>query len=325
MDLTSVEKLKTLIRIAAFRFVDLEQKAPNFAVGIGLTDDPDEYQLAIRLTKESDRKKIEEHFGDLWKSADVDIRVIGPVVAQPSEMDATTPIGEELAIGMSISHFDAEEAGTLGFFAERRGVRGFVSCNHVVARVDAFHFGDEILSPAKSHGGVSPKDVAGTIEKVATLRHFFRKRADAAFVKASPKRFPKIPGRVPDGRLRNERIFIRHHQPVIKVGQATGRREGRVVTRDMDRFVIEYPSKRFEGPLKAMFDNVYEIESTKEAGVMKNFCQPGDSGSLVYTPNLEPVGLLFTRADIGGPEKTGLGYMNLFSGVLNALDATMLV
>ncbi|HWW61249.1 MAG TPA: hypothetical protein VN181_07775 [Thermoanaerobaculia bacterium] len=326
MDLISVEKLKSRTNLLAFQFVDLQQEVPNFAVGVGMTDDPNEFQLAIRLTKESDRERVEARFGELWQNADVEIRVVGTIVAQPSEDAPMTANDEELAIGMSISHIEGE-AGTLGFFAERHGVRGFVSCNHVVARVDAFQRGDEILSPAKKHGGVSPKDLAGTIEKVATLRHFFRKRADAAFVRASPHRFPTIPGRVPDGRLRNDLVFIERSMPVIKVGQTTGRREGRVRTRNMDRFVVEYPSTQFNRPLKAMFDDVYEIETTEKDGdgEFKTFCQDGDSGAVVYTPSLQPVGLLFSRSSADGPDNTGFGYMNLLSGVLNALDARLIV
>jgi hypothetical protein len=328
MDLASIEKLKRDVHVAAVRYVDVEQTVPNFAFGIGMTDDLDEFSLAVRLTNPEDLQKVEERFGEIWQNADVDIEVIGVAVAQPTKQQPVTPTDGELAIGMSISHADNGGAGTLGFFAERRGVRGFISCNHVVARVDAFRFGDEILSPAVRHGGISPKDVAGHIQKVATLRHFFRKRADAAFVKAVPNRFPQVPGRLPDGRLRDDRTFIHHLMPVVKHGQATGRREGRVRTRNIDRFIVDYPSTRMNSPLKVMFDDVYEIETTQknQAGTeFQTFCQDGDSGSLVYTPDLQPVGLLFSRTSTNGPDNTGFGYMNLLSGVLNALDARLLV
>ena len=257
------------------------------------------------------------------KAEDLDLRVIGRIKVTPPIPTVQTP-ADKLSIGASISRRDGR-AGTLGFFAYRNGDRGFVSCNHVIAKVDEYAIDDEIISPADSDRGTSPQNLAGKLRRVARLTGGrFKKSADCAFARVDSDRWPDHPGSLgPDGSLSADWARIRRGLPVVKVGRSTGRRTGRIRTSWIDWFQVDY------GHVTVRFDDVFEIEATEdENNQLQTFSDPGDSGSLVrtrYGDIKHPVGLLFTESAIGGPNDTGFSYANPIGRVTHLLGVRMAV
>ncbi len=331
MNIRRVLSLKKRIASAAGLFArDPSDGVLRFAIGVGLTDTPDDYRLALRAKTVEDETLIVQRFSQYWEGEDkdVDLQVIGHIRIGPSdEVEEEPKAKRELAIGDSISHFDGG-AGTLGFFAERTGVRGFVSCNHVIARVDDFGQGDPVISPPKKDGGTVQNDIAGSMAFAVSLHGAGRKQVDCAFAEAAEGRFPANPsGLGADGDLTLGTIVLRSRLPVIKQGRH-GRTEGRVSTRKLEPLDAEYAVNTPQGVqvLTVPFYDVIEIESTTKLGSeFGAFCLTGDSGSLVYTTKNEPVGLLFYKANTGGPDNSGYGYMGSLLRVLKALDAKLLL
>ncbi|HWW61251.1 MAG TPA: hypothetical protein VN181_07785 [Thermoanaerobaculia bacterium] len=297
-----------------------DEDDPSFAIGIGLTEKDDDYVLAIRVETEADKSRVIGRYEKLWfdKRIEADVRVIGRERLRLADDRRQEVAGQPLAIGASVSHFK-ELSGTLGFFAKRKGVKGFVSCNHVIALEDGAKDGDPILSPGTSDNGTDPDDHAGKLVFAASLHGGGRKIADCAFAEADPARLPtntRILGR--DGNLINRQVFIRRRLRVIKIGRSSHRTEGRITAGNLDHFAADFAT------LSVKFNDVYEVETTDLGRDPDPFCEEGDSGALVYTANREPVGLLFYKAPTGGPGNSGLGYLNPFDNVLRALNAQLL-
>jgi hypothetical protein len=323
MNFRTVDQVKQRI-VAAARLAEDFPRAkddPPFAIGIGYTEREDDYRLAVRVDTQENLSVVLGRYERFWRDArvDADLRVIGRATMQLAVESGEEERDQPLAIGDSISHFQ-DRSGTLGFFAERKGVKGLVSCNHVVARLDGAAVDDPILSPGTSDDGKDPQDRAGRLVYSVGLRGGGRKRADCAFVEVDPKRFPKNPGIIgSDGDLQFKAIFIRQFLPVIKIGRTSKRTEGRITAGNLDHFEADYPM------LTVKFNDVYEVETTDRSREPKAFCREGDSGSLVYSRNREPIGLLFYKKPSGGPGNSGLGYLNPLLNVLKALDAKLLV
>jgi hypothetical protein len=313
MRLEAVRRLKSQIRdsLVSRAFNEVLPEQPNFSVGVGLTDMDGKYKLAVRVREDGDREWFQEEYARFLDrpDVDVDIRTVGTIVRQAEEEVPELPsAADDLQVGMRVRHVNGRP-GTLGFFAERNGMKGFVSCNHVIARKDRSRRGDVI------RGGVSDAVIA-RLERVHRLKSFLR-QADCAYAAVDPARFPadaNILG--PDGKLDADLPVLTRFLPVIKIGAATQRTTGRIISFENDDHVFDYDN------FFATFPNVIEIESTTRhpaTSEITAFSDPGDSGSLIYTEDRKPVGILFFETT-GGPNNSGLAYANPIGAVLAALD-----
>jgi hypothetical protein len=256
---------------------------------------------------------------------DREINAIGIIRAKKPEPNPP-PSTAELAIGASISHFSGE-AGTLGFFAEDdKGVRGLVSCYHVIAPSNQSKTDDAILCPALDDGGIPSQNTVARVVRVVNLSRGQLQKADCAFARiVDDAQWPDRPGFLgDDGLLSAEHAVIRKGMPVIKIGRTTRRREGRISACWIDRFPMDYNG------VDVLFNDVFEIESAeqKKDGETPTFCRPGDSGALVYTQvdgRNYPVGLLFAEIASGGPDSSGRGFATPILKVTRALGVTMKV
>lgn len=219
---------------------------------------------------------------------EVDVDVVGQVdIGDPV---AAVHIPQTLGIGASVSHY-LGTAGSLGFFARRLrdGVTGFVSCNHVIAGQDKGIEGDEILSPGLADGGSAPRDVVGYLDGDYVRLRQPRVEADCAFAQLADG-ITYDPRRIGTSEvLRAEVATPQYAMSVGKVGRTTGRTVGRVTAFDLDFFDVRYVFGYI--PVSGQI----EIESIGDVP----FCRPGDSGSLVFTEDLRPLGLVSISSRVG--------------------------
>jgi hypothetical protein len=295
----------------------------SVGVSVPKTDSEDDYRVAVRVENDEQAAQVKAAIsGILDLTKDVDLQVVGTVVPIPLA-DITPAHGiAPLGIGMAIRRRDIktkqiDNAGTLGFFGTRNGKRGLVSCNHVIANIDNYNRGDEIVS-------TDDNDVIGRLRRVARLKGTRQRMADCAFAEVEDGRYPAHPGSLgTDGLLSSEPARVRKWMPVIKQGHGTGRRIGKIVAYGMWKWV-PYPT------MNLLFYDIFEIEShsVDANGNDARFCDRGDSGSLIYTAEGEgkpkhPVGLLFAQTQIGGLNGNGLGYANPIGRVMRALGVTL--
>lgn len=260
-----------------------------------------EYKIAIRVHEQSEvTDRLIAQIVD-FASNEVDVRLSTQIINQipPSAESKQKP----LTLGSSIAHYRCS-AGTLGFFAERisDGVLGFVSCNHIIAAEDTGLDGDQILSPAPSDGGTRSRNVVGYLDgSYARLRALTP--VDCAFA------------RIPND-LAHERLAIsprEHLSPhladssegrlVEKIGRTTLRTRGSVTAFDLDNLGVQYSFGT------AHFDGQMEITPVGR----EPFSRPGDSGALIFTRDLRPLGLLYAST------ASGVAYAHPLQAVLTAL------
>jgi hypothetical protein len=275
------------------------------------------FRLALRVRDEAAAAVVRQKASDLGLAdGDVDLAIIGTV----RPLDATTPAGApaaKLHIGMSIGHVNGSP-GTLGFFANRDGKFGFVSCNHVIGLADTAALGDEIFAPAVQDQGT----LAGHLAKIASFTSHHFKYADAAFAEAEESRRPDKPGFISEkeGSLVAELAQIRDGMTVKKLGRSTGVSTGSVTLSSID-----YLPMSFAGGPTFRLHHVIEIVGTDKdsSGNVITFGDPGDSGSLVWAPGDDgvnrPLGLLFGKADSGN------AYANPIGKVMYALGLKLVV
>jgi hypothetical protein len=99
---------------------------------------------------------------------------------------------------------------------------------------------------------------------------------------------------------------------VEKIGRTTGRTAGLITAVDLDFLDI-----RYSFGYSALYNQI-EIQSLSETP----FCRAGDSGSLVFTRDREPLGLLFMGSRAGGAFNAGRAFANPISEVLRTLGVT---
>jgi hypothetical protein len=130
------------------------------------------------------------------------------------------------------------------------------------------------------------------------------KAVDCAFARLAQQRLDFDPGALTNG----DRLtgfaggFI---YDVEKIGAATQRTSGHVVTFHLNNLKVDYGA--FDK--YAIFDEQIEIESV----TAKPFCSDGDSGALVFDSAFQATGLLFALSD------SGMSYANPIAAVLHAL------
>jgi hypothetical protein len=279
-----------------------------FAVGARLTQKEGVYKLAIRLpSRFSWVHLFRPALKKVLKPAktELDIQVIGHVRFNSGGGGHTNPA---LRIGAPVRHA-AGDTGTLGFFAKKESKLGIVSCNHVLARFDAGRHGDDIIGPSAVElllDGQYP-----------LLRSNDVKVADCAFAEFKNGDQPVDPARLHESnkRLRNSPFLPDKETRVMKIGSRTKTTIGKVVVKELDGFPIPVARK-----LTATFNDLIEIESDNPA---LRFSDGGDSGSLVYTEDLRPVGLLFSDTAGGGTFRNGLSFANRFEHVTSKLGVTL--
>lgn len=273
------------------------------------------YQIAVRVQRRSllDHSLVER----IRKQArnEVDVRYVGRIQKHSGLRGRLRP----LHVGTSVAHH-LVTAGTLGAFVkDSRGRALILSNNHVLANEDRCARHDAILQPGPLDGGLKPADIVGFLERWVRLSPHSPNRVDAAVARLakeievtgnsyaiSARRRLQVSGSVvvPDDGI-----------DVVKLGRSTEYRRGRVSAIDVDYVVVAYDIGNLT------FMGQIEIESSHRD---KAFSDGGDSGSLIMTPDGEPLGLLFAGADTGGRFGTGLTYANPISDVLSALKVNLL-
>lgn len=238
----------------------------------------------------------------------INVFVTGEIEAQPHRFRIRPAPG-----GVSVGHVRIT-AGTLGCLArgrsgDRTRRRLILSNNHVLANSNAARFGDSIVQPGPTDGGVSPRDRIAILERFVPINFAGGANlVDCATGWAWPDRV-----RVGQVYVRNGRRFIfrtgdtpipcRRELPVGKSGRTTQLTQGRIV--DCNATIrVRY------GARTALFRDQISIR-----GLGALFSAGGDSGSLIWSwdSRRAPVGLLFA----GG---SGFTFANKIQHVLNALD-----
>lgn len=301
MDLEQVTALKRRIKQDAFRAM-----APPFSYGVGLTQISGEYKLAVRVPDDDASRWFRRNYAPRIGAplAEVDVRIVGEPEPVPP---ASRPLDrrERLAIGTTVRH-EQGRPGTLAFFAQRNGLRGLVSCNHVIALSDKACPRDPIHGPNDRQIGelccFPPLNVGTQIVK-----------ADAAFATVDDEHWPENPGSLGEhGGLAAVPPDLTKRTAVFKIGSTTRRTLGIVTAIRLDEFRFDYRE------FFTSFNGVIEVQSVNE---VDTFSDPGDSGSLVVTcDGNKPVGILF-----GERVSTGLHYLNPIGSVLDVLQVEMIV
>lgn len=283
----------------------------KFALGVATPTETAGYRIAVRTPTEEDLPEKTRAYIRRRAKDEVDERVIGPIGPLAAHALA---INRGVAIGASVAHRRYPCAGTLGFFAQRKsdGVLGFVSNNHVIAAEDRGVENDDILHPAPADGKRSQKVIGHLVGGYPTLRRTsalvdcaFARLADgipydSAILDAGNRLrvAPEIPHAIPD---------------VCKIGRTTGLSYGRISAFDVGPEVTY-------GFGSVKFKQQIEIDSVSDIP----FSLSGDSGSLVFTKDFQPVALVFAASTIGGYRNCGLTYANPIGSVLDALGVTLL-
>ncbi|HYC92746.1 MAG TPA: hypothetical protein VEO54_26290 [Thermoanaerobaculia bacterium] len=308
MRLSSVRDLKSSIAADPRWLTARSDEKANMAIGVALGGKPDEHRLAVRARSEEDVDP--DLLAHLEKEAvgEVDLKYTGPRLVLPASDARPT---RSLSIGASVAHYE-HPAGTIGFFAVKGGEVGVVSNNHVLAAQNRGVDADEILHPAAADSGRSPNDVIGHLCGDYPRLRPEGQSVDCAFARLVPGLSFDPLALSPTERLRSTVAIAETQLLVEKIGRTTGRTQGIITAIELDFFDVDYRCGRLS------FSGQIEIESRDAAP----WCLPGDSGSLVFTRDCEPVGLLFLNTRAGGPGNWGRGYANPIGDVLSALGVT---
>lgn len=283
-------------------------------VGIGCGSTTGDFKLAIRARSPAAVgsnviSKIRERV-----KADADVRIVDQALC-PAESAAVGVAAPVLRLGASIAHFRSF-AGSLGFFARSiaDGAVGFVSCNHVIAFEDRGQEGDEVLHPAPFDGGRRPENVVGKLVRYSPLRQP-RVSVDCAFARLS-EFVEFVPSYISASERLQASVEATVESVIVeKIGRTTGRTKGRVTAFDLDGIWLGYSFG------STFFTGLIEVESVDE----RPFSRPGDSGSLVFTADYRPLGLLCSASRAGGHANSGMTYMNPIGSVLSSLSVELLV
>jgi hypothetical protein len=308
--LSSVREIKSRIAMDPEWIRSRGEGETHMAVGAAIGDKPDAYRVAVRAP---DPGSVDETLLERIRAEakeEVDLQYTGPL--RVKRVDQAVP-AKRLEIGASIGHYTCS-AGTIGFFARRNADRvlGLVSNNHVLAAQDCGQENDEILHPAPADLGSSPNDVVGYLAGDYPRLHDQNQTVDCAFARLAPRTSCDAMALSAKERLRNTIATAEKELQVEKIGRTTGRTAGRITAIDLDFFDVQYSFGYVP-----FFDQI-EIEAVSETP----FCRPGDSGSLVFTRDYEPLGLLFLGTRAGGAFNCGRGYANPIANVLRSLGVT---
>jgi hypothetical protein len=286
------------------------EKNVRMAIGIALGEHPDAYRIAVRA---EDPDLVDQEILERIKreaKGEVDVQYTGPLEIVP--VHDPVPV-KRLEIGASIAHY-SYSAGTIGFFARRTtdDALGVVSNNHVLAGQDQGRNDDDVLHPAPADHGTSPNDVVAYLDGDYPRLRTPQQTVDCAFARLA-RDISCDPRKISATETLRDTIGVpEKYLQVEKIGRTTKRTSGRIVTVE-----IEFVDVRYRLGYVPLF-NQMEIESISEA----RFCSSGDSGSLVFTRDCEPVGLLFLGTRAGGAFNAGRAFANPIGDVLRSLSVT---
>ncbi len=307
MDLTTALAVKQELE----SIFTTRRKRRKFAFGVATPNETAGYRVAVRTPTADDLPQPALELIHRRTKGEVDVRVIGPIGALAAHALATS---RGVAIGASVAHYLCT-AGTLGFFARRNsdGALGFVSNNHVIAAEDRGAENDDILHPAPADRGRRSDNVIGHLAGGYPLLRRGAVQVDCAFARLVDGT-SYDPGTLDGARKIGVIPVVPYAEPeVCKIGRTTGLTYGRITAFHLG------PEVHY-GFGRVRFKEQIEIDSLDDMP----FSLGGDSGSLVLTRSLQPVGLVFAASAIGGRRNSGLTYANPISSVLTALGVTLL-
>jgi hypothetical protein len=300
------------------RLITRDGEEPAVGIGIAVSSSSGNYRIALRPRYAEDLEGVESYLGRATRG-ELDIQVTGPIVA----------LGARLSLGVSTAHHRGR-TGTIGFFARRGsdGAIGFVSNNHIIAAEDIGNDGDEIIHPGHPDDRSSGNVVAYLDGSYPRL-HTPGATVDCAFaVLAEGLDFETSVSA--EETLSSEIVVPRKQLEVGKIGRSTGRTRGYITAFNMNQIKVDYPRAAQESNVhrgqeagkcrQVLFRSQIEIASIDG----QPFSQPGDSGSLVFTSDHHPLGLLFASSAAGGTENSGLTFANPLPAVLESLGLTLL-
>ncbi len=277
---------------------------PPVGIGLALSDVEEDYRIAVRPRYQGDLTETARLYLERASNKELDIQATG----------AIEPTG--LSVGCTTAHYKGR-SGTLGFFAlrTRDKAMGFVSANHVIAALDAGVEGDEVVQPAPFIAGTrGPADRIGFLDgdyphllhqpELCTVDCAFARLIDDVKYEASSIGAGEV--------LRADHFRPRERLPVSKVGSASGRTFGMIRSIALTGFSVNYWGTEVK------FRDQIEIESVDDMP----FSRPGDSGSVTFTTDYRPIGLVFARSAGGGHANAGLTFVNPIAAVLDALGVS---
>lgn len=288
---------------------DEDGEPPAVGIGVAPTTIPGQFRLAARPRFESDLSPTALAYLIQTSRGELDLRYTSIIA----------PTGRKLTVGASTAH-RAGRTGTLGFFARRNrdGTMGFVSANHVIAAQDRGQEGDPIYHPAAADGGCTDAYCIGLLAgDYPRLGQRGARTVDCAFARLVDGVEYETCSVGAGERLVATPVPPAEHIAVGKVGRTTGRTSGRITAFALDDSKVNYSF----GVGEVRFNGQIEIESADQSP----FSSPGDSGSVVFTADGHPLGLVYSRSAAGGLSNMGLTMANPIGVVLDALGVTLVV
>lgn len=233
---------------------------------------------------------------------------------------------QPLLIGCSIGHHRVT-AGTLGCFCRNRtgGGIGILSNNHILADTNKGSPGDIILQPGPADGGRR----SDRTSHVATLLRHVEIGLSADSINFVDAAFAYLlddcaydAGVVYDPENASNRWTVGSVETLMlpgmrvkKVGRTTGFTRGVTTAVGVNNLVVRMGSAT--AWKLARFDKQIVIKGTEEDG--RPFSDNGDSGSVIFTDEGRPMGLLFAGTNGTRGNAVGVTFANPLSTVLDSL------
>jgi len=250
-----------------------------YGLGVAVCENG-EFGLAVRYpwSDESMRPNLDEL--QQMAGGEIDPQWTGPVVAQSTATVPPWHRGRQrpLLIGSSIAHRDST-AGTLtGFVKRGDGSLEALSCNHVLT-VKGGALLDPVLQPGPADNGEAANTV-GQVAHIIPLQKRTVNLVDCALVGLSTgiesdrttlTDYGPLGGVVPAGWFETG---VRR-RAVAKLGRTTGPTEGHITAIALTQRVA------YAGLGSFFFNDLMEIRGRRK----RPFSEPGDSGSLVFSPS----------------------------------------
>jgi len=268
---------------------------PVIGVGIFGTQEPSEVHLFVAFYVPIDLEVLDARFG----APGVTIRSIVTGRLLP----ATRPAAGGDSLG--------DRRGATGTFGcivlNAAGDELILSCNHVIASVNAASLGDDVWQPGALDGGTL-RDAIGVLHDSNDIDFVAPNTMDAALAK--PLVSSDVSARLRMlGPVRGYDPAPRHGTSVEKMGWKTGRTAGTLHYKNLS-MVLPFGTKG-----TALFDGQYGIVGTLRS---KDFSEDGDSGALVVNGSAEAVGLL-----IGNASGIDLTFASPIEPILNHFSVTL--
>lgn len=276
---------------------------PLLSVGISQGDGPDDYRVAVRISRHGYRVDTLNQVLSRHAPGVIDLRYVGrifPVGVAPMVVAS----GES-----SVSHY-LTGTGTIGcpVYDRSTGAPMLLSNNHVIALENDAVVDDAVIDPGADDGGRPDTSTVARYARCVSLDFSGEaNRVDCAVARLAPGvtlKMPAATGYLYDPTLGPAQALKK--SVVKKLGRTTGLTTGVVTAVEMGRFFVDYQN----GP--AAFEGQIEV-----TGLSGAFAAHGDSGSLVVNDRGAAVGLLFAVSE------TGVAYVNPIGPVLAGLDVRL--